>query len=281
MRFIFLFVLAAGMGLAGYAAYMVMQQFEGYQTEVAGLKNQLRVAGEGRIEIVSVIVAAENLPFGSILTRDRVREVNWPASDLPENIFADMADLFGGENTPSRHIIRQMDTNEPILRTKVTEFGEDAGLRSRLAPGMRAFAIKVDVASGVSGFLQPGDLIDIYWTGGGRGDETITKIILSSVKLIAIDQTDDEDISRPTVAKTVTVEISPIDVAKLVQAQATGRLTLSLRGVDDTTQIGEIEVNQNDINPNEVIVLEEQRICTRRERRGTEIVDIVVPCPEE
>ena len=52
---------------------------------------------------------------------------------------------------------------------KVTDPGEEAGVTSQLEPGMRAFALRVDVASGVSGFLRPGDRVDIYWTGSVGG----------------------------------------------------------------------------------------------------------------
>ena len=74
-----------------------------------------------------------------------------------------------------------MEINEPILKIKVTEPGQDAGVSSRLERGMRAFAISVNVTSGVSGLLRPGDRVDVYWTGsvafdglggtGGAGEQ--------------------------------------------------------------------------------------------------------------
>ena len=46
---------------------------------------------------------------------------------------------------------RQIEKNEAFMEVKVSAPGDVAGLTSRLDRGQRAFAIKVDVASGVSG----------------------------------------------------------------------------------------------------------------------------------
>jgi len=63
----------------------------------------------------------------------------------------------------------------------VTEPGDIAGITSLLSPGMRAFTINVDVQSGVSGFLRPGDRVDIYWSGSlrtaGGDNQNITRLI--------------------------------------------------------------------------------------------------------
>ena len=178
-----------------------------------------------------------------------------------------------------------MEKDEAIMAIKITEPGEDAGLISRLEKGMRAFAIRVDVASGVSGFLRPGDRVDIYWTGqipgaGGRGE--VTKLIESGISLIAIDQTAGGDLDGALIARTVTVAVRPDQVAKLAQAQSTGGLSLALLGAEDETVSDKIEVDQNallglaaaEIAPEP----EEEEICTIRTRRGAEVVNIKIPC---
>ena len=108
---------------------------------------------------------------------------------------------------------------------------------------MRAFAIRVDVASGVSGFLRPGDVVDVYWTGQRQGDE-VTRLVEARVPIIAVDQTTDADRVEASVAQTVTVEATPLQVASLAQAQATGSLTLSLVGVGDEGVAEAVEVDQ-------------------------------------
>ncbi len=280
MRVIFLLVLLIGIGMAGYAAVMVMQWFDSSETELEQLKNELQAARQGLVETETVLVAKSDLRFGTELLRENITEIQWPKGQTPPNVFNSMEALFGSENTPSRYILRVMEQGEPVLTSKVTEFGEDAGIRSRLAPGMRAFAISVNVTSGVSGFLQPGDRVDVYWVGDTTG-ETITKLILEDVDLIAIDQSDDEDFGRNMVARTVTLQVSPLVVAKLVQAQATGSLTLALRGTEDVAATGGVEIDQSAIIVNEIIEVEEERICTIRTRNGANVVEVVIPCIEE
>ncbi len=277
MRIIFLLVLLIGIGMAGYAAVMVMQWFDTSEAKVERLEAELEAARLGLVETETVLVAKSDLRFGVELLREDITEIQWPKGQTPPNVFTSMESLFGSENAPSRYVLRVMEQGEPVLNSKVTEFGQDAGIRSRLAPGMRAFAISVNVTSGVSGFLQPGDRVDVYWVGNTTG-ETITKLILEDVDLIAVDQTDDEDIGRNVVARTVTLQVSPLVVAKLVQAQATGDLTLALRGTEDVAATGAIEVDQTAIITNEIIEVEEERICTIRTRNGADVVEVVIPC---
>jgi pilus assembly protein CpaB len=136
------------------------------------------------------------------------------------------------------------------------------------------------VASGVSGFVRPGDRVDVYWTGsppGGEGGE-ITKLIDANVRIIAIDQTADEDQNSPLVARTVTVEATPQQVAALAQAQATGRLQLSLVGADDTSIPEVVQVDQRILLGIERRVVEQQEVCSIRTRRGGEIVEVPIEC---
>ena len=110
---------------------------------------------------------------------------------------------------------------------------------TNLTAGMRAFTISVDARTGVSDFLRPGDNVDVYWTGqveeGGRGAREVTQLIESGLRIIGIDQTSDDTATQVGVANTVTVEVSPQQVAKLAQAQSTGGLSLSLVGYGDDT----------------------------------------------
>jgi pilus assembly protein CpaB len=102
--------------------------------------------------------------------------------------------LFSDGPDELRIVLRQMEPNEPILAAKVTAPGEIGGITALLARGMRSFTIEVDVSSGVSGFLNAGDRVDIYWTGriGGIGGRTnngeVTQLIQAGIELVAIDE---------------------------------------------------------------------------------------------
>jgi len=151
---------------------------------------------------------------------------------------------------------------------------------------MRAFAISVDVASGVSGFLRPGDRVDVYWTGplpnSNVGD--VTRLIEDGVELVAVDQTADDNMTAGSIARTVTVQVSPQQVANLAQAQATGRLSLSLVGLTDDSVADVIEVNQHTLLgiAEEVAAVEAapvlEQVCTIRTRKGADVIETPVEC---
>ena len=278
MRIIFAFVFLIGIGIAGFAVYMAMERFNQYQAENA----ELRARAGSAVEMVDVVLATEELRYGQELKRAHARVTKFPKDAVPENSFTSLVDLFGeeGSETPPRAIVRTMEPGEIIMATKVTRFGQEAGVASRLNAGMRAFTIKVDVTTGVSGFLQPGDRVDVYWSGS-QGIKQVTKLLLEDIELIAVDQIADEDANRPVVARTVTVEVTPVVVATLAQAQSTGRLSLSLRGAEEDEILGPLEVTQESLlGIKETVEVEEEKVCTTRVRRGVEFVETVVPCPE-
>lgn len=275
MRIVFILVLLAGLGLAGFAVSQVMKQFQGYQNRIA----QLEGARVAPIETITIIVAATEIRFGHQLTATDVVEVTWPKQNAPANAFNDIAVLFGPEGSAPRSVTRVMEPGEPILVTKVTNIGEPADLRSLLTVGMRAFVINIDATSGVAGFLQPGDQVDVLWTGTGISGQTESRVLGQDIKVIAVDQSADQDVSRPQLARTATLEVSQDTVLKLVQAQNTGRLTLSLRGLTDTTivEIGTV-VDQTVIIGEREAAPDEEVICTRTVRRGVAIEEVVIPC---
>lgn len=173
MRLIFGLVLLAGLSLAGFAVYMAKNYIGAYQAALAEeRKNSAQV-----VPIVPVFVAKRQLSYGEQLTKADVRLVKWPQDALPEGAFTRQDPLFQDGEEP-RYILRTMEKDEPLLAVKVSEPGGDAGLTSRLERGQRAFAIKVDVASGVSGFLRPGDHVDVYWTAA-RQPMTATDLGMS------------------------------------------------------------------------------------------------------
>lgn len=287
MRLVFGLVLIVGLGLAGFAVYMAKNYIQGYQTQLANERAQRAPA----IETVEVYVADKPLKYGEVLREDSVRMTKFPKNSLPEGTYATYEALFPEGDDEPRTVLRSMEKNEAVLEVKVTGPGEDAGLTSQLERGMRAFAIKVDVSSGVSGFLRPGDRVDVYWTGsiGDRGTRTegnstgdVTKLIETAVKLIAVDQVANGDTTGAQIARTVTVAVRPQQVAALAQAQTTGRLSLSLVGAEDDTIAEAIEVDQRSLlglaeTPQRIVEVEEQ-VCTIKTRRGSESIVSEIPC---
>lgn len=281
MRIIFGLVLVVGMALAGFAVHMTRGYLSTYQAELSREKS-LRQAV---IQTEEIYVVTEAVAYGDALTPELVRLVKWPVDAMPEGVFQTEAALFPDGTDVPRIVVRTMEASEPLLAVKVTEPGENAGVASRLGKGMRAFAIRVDVTTGVSGFLRPGDRVDVYWTGQlpARGGET-TRLIEASVPLVAVDQMSDGERSSPTIARTVTVEVSPQQVAALAQAQSSGRLSLSLVGRNDDTITNAVEVDQLSLlgiqEAAAVVAAPAARVCTVRTRKSGEIIEMPIPCSE-
>lgn len=276
MRLVFGFVLLVGLGLAGFAVHMARGYIGAYET---ALQNE-RAASANKVATTQVFVAARPIRYGEPLAKEDVRLIPWPTNAIPEGAFEDAAALFPEGEDP-RAVLRAMEAGEPILAVKVTGPGQDAGVSSRLSAGMRAFAIKVDVTSGVSGFLRPGDRVDVYWTGRS-GDGDVTKLIQTGVRIVAIDQSADEDRNAPSVARTVTVEADPQQIARLAQAQSTGRLSLALMGATDDGTAEAVQVDQRGLlgirQEERVVEVAPPEVCSVRTRRGGEVVVTPIPC---
>jgi pilus assembly protein CpaB len=284
MRAVFGLVLILGMALAGAAVYMIQGHIA--KTEILLKKEREFNAKAGKL--VEVYVFNKTLNYGDALTPEDVQLIYWPEQALPESIFTDAALLFPENADGPRYIMRTTEAYEPVLASRVTEPGELAGLTAKLEPGMRAFAIKVGVASGVSGFVQPDDFIDIYWTGNISGvNGEVTRLIESSIQIIAVNNSiNDDQNSGGSDAKTVTIAGSPEKVARLAQAQATGRLSMSLVGDSTEVVTEKIEVDTNSmlgIVEEEVVVapvVVQKEVCFAKQRKAGELVDtnVEVPC---
>jgi pilus assembly protein CpaB len=278
MRGVFGLVLVAGVALAGGAVYLA----QGYisQTEAALAAEQQARAMTG--PLVQVFVVNKQKKYGEPLLKEDVQLVWMQEEFLPETIYRTEEALFPPNEDKPRYVLRTMEAFEPLLALKVTDPGRPAGLTGQLSDGMRAFAINVDVTSGVSGFLQPGDNVDVWWSGTSNSTgENFTQLIETSVSIVAVDQATSERASEAEIARTVTVAVSPGQVGRLAQAQATGRLTLSLVGTNDTMEVGQIEVDSDallGIEEQEVVVAEQEKVCTVRQRNGAEVVEIPIPC---
>lgn len=285
MRAIFAAVLLVGLGIAGFAVYMAQNYIKGYENALAKQRTE-----SPTVELVDGFIVSHKMKFGEKLALKDVRRVKWPKSAVPEGMFIDADVLFPDGNNLQRVILRSMEKGEVLIAAKLTEPGQEAGISSRLENGQRAFTIKVDVTSGVSGLLRPGDQVDVYWTGRVENDSTkrgeFTKLIQANVSLVAVDQSVNEEMEGAKIARTVTVAATSEQVPALTQAQSSGRLSLSLVGAGDNTVAAAIEVDQKsllglvDVVPVERKVVEaaQQKVCTIKTRKGAQVVQIPIPC---
>lgn len=284
MRIVFGLVLVAGLALAWFAVQQVQSYINAYKV---ALIEEKKISAQV-FPTLLVAIANREIKYGDEVTEGDVRYIKWPETSLPVGAFIEGDGMLFSPDGQYRTALRKIYPNKPILDAFVSPIGGDAGLISRLAPGTRAFTISVSETSAVSGFIKPGDLVDIYWSGNvartsGPGYEDHTMLVMSNVKIIAVDQTADVDAKIVTVPDTVTVQVTPEQVAILTQANKSGDLTLSLIGLSDDTIASDISVNENSLMgrqqamPDAPTAAPAQK-CYVNERRGAETVVIEIPC---
>jgi pilus assembly protein CpaB len=192
-----------------------------------------------------VVVAAAPLRFGDRLAPENLREIPWTAGALPAGAYHHTADLLDAK-LGDRQVLTAIGANEPILAWKVTGPGQRATLSAVLAEGMKAVSIRVNDVQGVAGFVLPGDRVDIMLSRS-QNNQAFVDVLLQNIKVLAIDQSADDQKENPTVAKAVTVEVSTFDAQKLTLAASVGQLSLALREVAANTGEATQRVSLSDL----------------------------------
>lgn len=271
-------ILGVGIALAGFGVYMAQTYVSNTQAALAAAQAAARNTGPApTLDTVQVAVAMRPLRYGEPIGPGDVRMVDWPANAVPPGVFSSIDAIVPDPSRP-RVALRAMEPMEPVLAMKVSQPGQPAGIAAILTPGMRAFTIRVDQNSGLSGTLRPSDTVDIYWTGRGVEGGEITRLLSASVRIIALDENADQDRNFNGVPRSITVEAEPEMVASLAQGQSTGRLSLSLVGLDDVAEMRPIQVDGRSLLGMETRAQVVAEVCTVRTRRGAEVVMIEIPC---
>lgn len=191
-----------------------------------------------KFEGVPIVVASRDLPWGTPLTQKMVRVVNYPSEHLPEGRFTEIESLAG------RVVLTHLRRNEPVLESKLAPLDiKTGGVVGVLHPGMRAMAVRVNEVVGVSGFLKPGDRVDIMATlKNGKKDEKITKTVLENTLILATGTQMERKGpgEEPKAVKVITFEVSLEEAEKLALASTEGKLRLALRSPLNT----EVELTQ-------------------------------------
>ena len=267
MRVRSLIVTMAGMALAGASLY-ASQELLQVQPATASIDPQAPA-------LVSVVVAAQDIPFGTTIEGHKLTTIQWPAEAVPPGIFSDYAILLPQQGDQPRRAKRAMAQGELVLANKVSDFGEKVTITQTLSPGTRAMAIKVNATTSVGGFVTPGDIVDIVMTTGSRG-QLRALTILQSIRIVGVDQQADELNEQANVAKTVTVEVTPEQGQKLALAQRAGTLSLSLRGLTNDEDAPIESIRLSDIIRDESPTEEGPKATVKVRRAATDVKEFEV-----
>jgi pilus assembly protein CpaB len=207
----------------------------------AGLKGLARqVVKNTSKQFVPVVVTATDLTFGTKLDRAQLRVARYPKESVPAGAFSDV-DSVVGQTTKIF-----LTAREPVTATKLSSRG--GGLSMLVRPGYRATSLEVNQVSGVSGFVLPGDRVDVLVTVDPRGADqnAVTRTILQNTEVLASGQKTAQQDNKPITVQAVTILVDPVGAEKLALGLHEGKVHLVLRNPEDadTLRVGSLSTAQ-------------------------------------
>jgi len=229
-------VLVIALGAGGVAAYLA----SGYDNKPAPV---LPVAE--KLPTVEVLVAKSDIQLGQAVKAEDLQWQIWPSAtassafirrdsrpDAPTQIAGSIARV-------------PLMQGEPIREQKLVKADGSGFMAAILPSGMRAVSTEISAETGAGGFILPNDRVDIVLTrrlknpDGANGptggnDLILSEVILTNIRVLAIDQAPKEkDGQNAVLGKTVTLELKPDQVATLSASRQGGTLSLALRSIAD------------------------------------------------
>jgi len=185
-------------------------------------------------EMQKVAVAAYDLPWSTVLTKDMVRMTTFLKDSLPNGYHLDVSQVIG------RTLIQPIRANEPVTEARLAPTSvTTGGVAAVITAKKRAMSVKVDKVVGVSGYVHPGNRVDVLVTldqQKGEISSAITKIVLENILVLASGPEFNEPRKKgekPNDVDVITLEVTPQEGEKLALAATEGKLQLALRNYSD------------------------------------------------
>jgi pilus assembly protein CpaB len=198
------------------------------------LKDRSVALASQRGELVNVTVAVTDLSWGTIIKPEMVKSVPFLKGSLT-GFITDPAKAAG------RVVITPIKADEPIFESRLAPSDiTKGGVAAVISPNKRAMAVKVDRVKGVSGFIHPGNRVDVVATFRPSFSQLpVTMTVLENIPVLATGtDTEIQEIKgkqeKPVEVDVITLEVSPDEAEVLALSAAEGKLQLSLRNFSDT-----------------------------------------------
>lgn len=234
---VLIFLLASA--AAGGAAWLTTQTGEEGATARVEVRNEPMP-----VPTSDVLVATADLTVGEVLSPDKLGWQPWPAENLNEQFITREARPEAIDQLLGTPVNNPFAAGEPIREARLMAKNRNL-LSNKIEPGMRAAAVKVSAESAAGGFILPGDRVDVIHTitvpvGEGGAVRNESRIIISNIRVLAIDQNSAQTPEGTVLGKTATLELSPVEAERIMAAEASGMLSLTLRSVADHAEVTEI-----------------------------------------
>ncbi len=196
-----------------------------------------------------VAVAKSELPLATTLQTEMITLVDWPVAAEPSGAYSEAQPLVG------RVVRTALVAGEPLVESRLAAPGGGQGLAAVIPPTLRAMTVKVNEASGVAGFVHPGDFVDVIATMAPRHDivEVRSRIVLQGIRVVAVGEEMVAENAKPIKVPVVTLLVTPEQSERLALASLHGELQLTMRSAIDP---GRVETPG--VSPPELFEEEEQ-----------------------
>jgi pilus assembly protein CpaB len=206
--------------LAGFAVYLFASSLKATSEPAA-------------VPTESVVVAVADIPAETLITADMVA-----LKELPEeSVHTDAAVML--ENVVGSIAVEPIVAGEQVLTARLGIQGEDAGsLSFELEKGYRAVSVSVNEVTGVSGFIEEGDHVDVvatvvYPTPEGETAYAISTMLVENVLVLKTGLAAVDETETGAIYQTVTLSVIPDDALRINYAASNGAIRLILRPVLD------------------------------------------------
>lgn len=192
--------------------------------------------GENEVAMVTALVAAAEIEFGSPLTELNTRLISVPAATCPKDAITDMKQV----NDKALKISRS-----PGDMIRLSQLAEGQGKTVRIPDGMKVATIPVDATTNHSGILQPGNRIDLLLTysvkqRGGRDKIEKVAPILQYIEVFAVENQvfgAEGSGGENTKARNISLLVTDQQAMKLTLARKKGDISTMLRSNSDKGEI--------------------------------------------
>lgn len=227
----------------GGAAIIASGAIYGIFNILSSLRSEARKA-EKPVETVTVVAARRTLYQGVQITNDDLYVVQIPPEYLPRTRDPITDDILVAEVFNSRERVVGQIPREKILAKefirpeRLADGANGVGLNAVIPPGMRALSVDLRDADALSGFLQPGNYVDILVTmkdelGDDRTETMLQVVPVLGVNSRARNESEDEVATRGRQRPSVTFLVTPKQAEEIAFADELGDISLALRNVQD------------------------------------------------
>ncbi|MCU0707978.1 MAG: Flp pilus assembly protein CpaB [Pirellula sp.] len=172
-----------------------------------------------------ILVTAKDISPMTKLTAELIRVEQWPVDRIPLGSLTDTKEIEG------KYAKQRLYTGEPIIEAKLSARGKDLVVPT----GFRIFDLKVDDSNGGSGYIGPGDRVDVtgFFEKGNRFPVSKSVRVMRNIEVAMVDGISFRDPeAAPKRANTIQLLVQDKQYEVLDTASNLGKLKLSLRAPD-------------------------------------------------